>query len=167
MLPKSHTQTPMIHNSHHVYECVFVYVRIGSASIYLTKVIIPVSTLQSCSLWSKFSLVFGYVSASVGAQRYKNSSGLRRRLLMKWCRTHNRQLINVLLSYEQQQSKHLSLWELTFQPWHYQIALFNLDVWTDAGQWRLSHFAAASLQSHTLLQSKQSPVCTKRHFYGV
>lgn len=33
--------------------------------MYLAKVISPVSALQSCSLWSKFSCVFGYVSASV------------------------------------------------------------------------------------------------------
>lgn len=36
-----------------------------SLTVYLAKVISPVSARQSCSLWSKFSVVFGYVSASM------------------------------------------------------------------------------------------------------
>lgn len=34
-------------------------------TVYLAKVIRPVSAFQSCSLWSKFIFVFGYVSAAV------------------------------------------------------------------------------------------------------
>lgn len=41
-------------------------------TVYLAKVIRPVSAFQSCSLWSKFIFVFGYVSAAVREKCYKN-----------------------------------------------------------------------------------------------
>lgn len=61
---------------------------VRSVTIYLTKVISPVSALQSCSLCSKFSFVFGYVSAS-------GSKMLQKQLISQMQTWHKNQQFNV------------------------------------------------------------------------
>lgn len=44
-----------------------------TTTIYLTKVICPVSAIHLCSLWSKFNFMFGYFSASVEVKCHKRN----------------------------------------------------------------------------------------------
>lgn len=47
-----------------------------SVTVYLTKVISPVSALQFCSLWSKFSFVFGNASTAMSQREHDISARL-------------------------------------------------------------------------------------------